>query len=821
MGDLASIIVIPSVWGEGVRRSIESAAGQSYDPVEIIVVDAGGAGGRARGVLGGLGGARPVRVADALPGLPGAWRNAGVAASHGSFIVCVEEGDEIRSDFCAEAIQSLEATGAAYAVAPSLMNPGDAPLVPEFPAQLDSRAVAGATWCAPAALMFRRSAWDAVGGFDEALETLEHYDFLLRFSRSGMRGAVLERPGLRQPAARETRYRQALEPESYRAGVRAIFDRHRPLFEADPAAALFGRERLLRELVGMHRERVARRDDHVERVRRTVHEIGRIRTFLQEEGRDGFEWGDANRTSPVSRNWGYDRGTPVDRYYIGQFVERHAADVRGVVLEVQENDLTIRAGGARVTRSDILDINPGNPRATVIGDLRRLAGVPGDSYDCVILTQTLHVIDDTRQVVAECRRILKPGGVLLATLPCASRVCLEYGPDGDFWRVTEAGARALFGEVFPAARVQARSFGNVQVITAFLMGLACQEIDPEVFEVHDPYFPLLVGVRAVKPTAADVPEQRGRSGRIARSHAGAILMYHRVADPPASDVHGLCVRPDEFGRQMAALRQRFHPMALIEFVEAARRGELPEGAVAVTFDDGYLDALTTAQPILETHGIPATFFLTSDRLAVEHEFWWDTLERVLLGPGGLPVSLAVPSVDGARSINIRTADERRAAFWELYRVLQSQPAEARAQGIAQVLAWSKAGAAPRPGARPMTLDEIRTLVANPALTIGAHGAHHDRLPVQPEDTQRADVAECKRVLEEVVGRAVTAFSYPFGAWSARTARIVRQAGFALAVTCDDEPVRAGGDPWRLPRLDVKPHAGPYFERRLRAFLDRD
>jgi len=298
-------------------------------------------------------------------------------------------------------------------------------------------------------------------------------------------------------------------------------------------------------------------------------------------------------------------------------------------------------------------------------------------------------------------------------------------------------------------------------------------------------------------------------------------VYHRVAEPPASDVHGLCVRPEEFRRQMAALRQRFQPMPLIEFVEAARRGELPEGAVAVTFDDGYLDALTTARPILETHGIPATFFLTSDRLAVEHEFWWDTLERVLLGTGQVPASMPVPSADGMRRIGTRTADERRAAFWELYHVLKDQPADAREQLIGQVLVWSKTGAEPPPGARPMTVDEIRTLVANPNLTVGAHGVHHACLPAQSEEAQRADVAGCRRDLEAIVGRPVTAFAYPFGAWSARTARIVRQAGFALAVTCDDEPVRAGGDPWRLPRLDVKPHDGPHVERRLRAFLDRD
>jgi hypothetical protein len=184
--------------------------------------------------------------------------------------------------------------------------------------------------------------------------------------------------------------------------------------------------------------------------------------------------------------------------------------------------------------------------------------------------------------------------------------------------------------------------------------------------------------------------------------------------------------------------------------------------VAVTFDDGYLDALTTARPMLE-RTIP-TFFLTSDRLAVEHEFWWDTLERVLLGPGQLPASMLLPSAEGTRSIDTRTAEERRAAFWELYQVLQGQPADAREQRIGQVLAWSKAGAEPR---RPQAdRRRIRALVANPAFTIGTAPAY---LPPGP----RRRNAPTSLVQARPGGDrrpSVTAFAYPFGAWSARTAR---------------------------------------------------
>lgn len=819
MGDLVSIIVSSAARGEGLRRSVESAEVQSHDPVEVVVVG-GRRDPRATGMLSGLESRPFVRVAESVSGAPGALLNAGTRAAKGTLLVWLDEGDRLQADFCATAIRAMAADPAiGYVLAPGVMSPGGEPLAPEFRVDWDARAIVGTTWCAPMAMLCRRSIWESAGGFDEEVEALEHYDFLLRIERTGARGRVLDRPGLWHAAARETRHRQTLEADVYRAGLQAVFDRQRATFEADPAAVLFDRERTLRELVRVHRQRVARRDEALDRLRLVTHEVGRIRTWLQQEGRDGFDWGDFDRTSPVSRNWGYDRGTPIDRYYIEQFIGRHAADVRGVVLEVQENDLTTRFGANRVTRSEVIDVNPGNARATIIDDLRRVATMADDTFDCIILTQTLHVIDDMRAVLVACHRILKPGGALLATLPCASRVCLEYGPDGDFWRVTEAGARALFHGVFPPDRVQARSFGNVQVNAAFLHGLAVHEIEEAVFAEHDPYFPLLVGVRAVKPASPGASGGRPGSGRRAGPHPGAILMYHRVAEA-SPDVHGLCVRPDDFAHQMAALRQHFHPMPLVDLVETVRRGELPEGAVAVTFDDGYLDGLTTAKPILEAHGIPATFFVSTDELDVAHEYWWDTLERVFFGPYDLPTGLDFLGAGVELSFQTRTAEERRTGHWQLYRSLMGHDVETRDQAVRVLLARSRAGRSPRPGARPMTTGELRALAENPAFAIGAHGVHHLSLPSCAEEVQRAEVAECKRTLEDILGRPVTTFAYPFGSWSFETSRIVREAGFTLAVTCEDQIVRPGGDPWRLPRFDVRPGVGAHFARRLFAFLDR-
>ena len=215
-------------------------------------------------------------------------------------------------------------------------------------------------------------------------------------------------------------------------------------------------------------------------------------------------WPTLRSLEPVSRSFGHDRGTPIDRYYIERFLEHHQKDIRGRVLEVGDSIYTHRFGGDRVTRADILHTPPGGRSATIVGDFATGQGIPRNAFDCIILTQVLPFIFDVRAAVANCHAALKHGGVVLATVPCISQIS-QYDMErwGDFWRFTTLSARRLFEEGFAGGTVEIQAHGNALAATAFLQGLATQELTAEELDHCDPVYQLIVTIRAVR-----APESR-------------------------------------------------------------------------------------------------------------------------------------------------------------------------------------------------------------------------------------------------------------------------------------------------------------------------
>ena len=228
-----------------------------------------------------------------------------------------------------------------------------------------------------------------------------------------------------------------------------------------------------------------------------------LRGGLPEAARPrAVQLGDLRRLTPVDARFGYGRGLPIDRYYIEGYLARHASAIRGRVLEVKNNAYTRRFGADRVSQSDILDVGVGNPAATVIADLSKATRIGADSFDCFIMTQTLQFIYDKEAAVATVHRILKPGGVVLATVPGIIQMEGASGPDGaSYWSFTARSVERLFRGAF-GSRVGVEVYGNVLAAVGFLYGLATEDLNRAELDYYDPGYPVTIAVRAEKAVAS-------------------------------------------------------------------------------------------------------------------------------------------------------------------------------------------------------------------------------------------------------------------------------------------------------------------------------
>ncbi len=221
------------------------------------------------------------------------------------------------------------------------------------------------------------------------------------------------------------------------------------------------------------------------RLRRLRSELGRRAVARSRTARRltfRARWTSTRRLDPLTE-WGYERGQPVDRWYIHRYLTGNPAPLHGTVLEVKEDLYASVLGAERV---DVLDIDAGNPLATVIGDVCAPVTLEPDRYDAAIVTQTLQLVPDPAQALANLKRSLRPGGVLLVTVPCMSR---SAGPS-DRWRWTPLGFLELAESV--GLRGEVSGVGNVLACRAFLLGAAVEDLDKSLLTRADPACPLLV-----------------------------------------------------------------------------------------------------------------------------------------------------------------------------------------------------------------------------------------------------------------------------------------------------------------------------------------
>jgi SAM-dependent methyltransferase len=242
---------------------------------------------------------------------------------------------------------------------------------------------------------------------------------------------------------------------------------------------------------------------------RIVNRAHRLRSWARGRPPVGLvRFGSLRRVQPIEPSW-FGRGTPVDRYYIAQFLGAHADDIRGRVLEVGDRKATSRLAPEPVESSDVLDVAP-TSRATIVADLST-PDLDIGTFDCVVCVQTAHLIFDTDAVFRNLRRLVAPGGTLLLTAHGLAQLDAGNAWD-DTWRFLPVGLRELLAREFGDANVEVRSYGNVLSAVALLHGISAGELRTRELDVVDERYPVLVAARAVVPTAtlpmADAPMRR-------------------------------------------------------------------------------------------------------------------------------------------------------------------------------------------------------------------------------------------------------------------------------------------------------------------------
>jgi SAM-dependent methyltransferase len=541
---LVSIVIPCFNQAHFLGEAIESVLAQTYPHLEVVVVDDGSADNTGE-VAARYPGVRYVRQENQERS---AARNTGLRHSTGDYLVCLDADDRLLPGAVEAGLEHLHAhPECAFAFGkwrPIAMDGSPLPKWPPPRIEVEGDAYVGLLQCnyieMHATVVYRRAVFAAVGGFDPALKASEDFDLYLRIARQypvcshGTVVAEYRRHGSNTTGdaalmlgsvitvlKRQLPYVQGdARRAAYRAGLRFWYGRYGlPLVvqvlgqaatgewqQARDGLAVLLRDPLLLppaalELLWRQRHR------GLLMLRRQARGIavalsGSGPRLRGEDQNDSKLFSNVRRLTPVSRHFGYDRGQPIDRHYIEDFLSRHADDIHGRVLEIGDDTYTSMFGSNRVRVSDVMHVDESNPTATIVGDLAHADHIPSDTFDCIILTQTLQLIYDVPAAIRTLHRILRPGGVLLTTFPGVSQIARDRWGETWYWGFTTLSARRLFEESFPAGTITVESRGNVLAAIGFLHGLAVEELRKEELDYNDPTYQVLVMLRAVKPSAS-------------------------------------------------------------------------------------------------------------------------------------------------------------------------------------------------------------------------------------------------------------------------------------------------------------------------------
>ncbi len=532
---LVSVIITCYNHGQYLREAVESARSQDYPAVEIVVVDDGSTDD-TKSVAENCPGVRYVYQDN--QGLSAA-RNAGIRHSHGEFLLFLDADDWLLPNALrTNATHLLQQPEIAF-----VSGGHDKVFVEEGITRQDIAEVKGNHYQhllqgnyigMHATVMYKRWVFDEIQ-YDTTLKRCEDYDLYLKIARThpvyhhagriaayrlhttnmsanipAMLGTVLQ-----VLARQHGNLKSEAEKKAFRRGQRVWSDYYckelyTKLLNNKSLLTKAGIYTLLRHKPSLFLNYMLMQPTAMIKSKikkntpalglRLLQKIGMLKKYTPAPGQ--VRAGDLNRNQPFSKSFGYDRGGPVDRYYIENFLKQEAASICGRVLEIGDNEYTLHFGGQHVAQSDILHVDASNPKATFVGDISDAPQLPDNTFDCIVLTQTLHLIYDFKGALRTCHRVLKPGGTLLLTVPGITPIDQGEWKETWYWAFTDKAMRRLMTETFSGAATEVNCFGNVFVATAFLYGMGLPEVPKAKLNFNDPHYQVIVTVKAVKAPVA-------------------------------------------------------------------------------------------------------------------------------------------------------------------------------------------------------------------------------------------------------------------------------------------------------------------------------
>ena len=284
---------------------------------------------------------------------------------------------------------------------------------------------------------------------------------------------------------------------------------------------------------------------------------------------------------------------------------------------------------------------------------------------------------------------------------------------------------------------------------------------------------------------------------------GSILTFHRVLEHydavPFLQKDG-AVTVDFLDQVVRYVRSKGYDIVTLD--EAWRR--VREGRsrrfVSFTFDDGYADAYTQVLPVFQRQQAPFTVYVTTGILERSAEFWWQGLERLILCND----EVSVP--DEPRVYTCRTMAQKVNLFDFICSKCHADMTGFRPI-LARLFENNNIGPAELLNTNMLTRDQLRALAADPLVEIGSHSVTHRPLSQLSREEARHEIQESRRILEDLLGREVRHFCYPYGTpqmCGEREFELTRECGYTTGtINWGGNLLPAHRDrPYALPRLNV-------------------